>query len=116
MTSEPNNVNCLNSRAIIEYIRRHYPDQTSGAVSAVCRRPSVRCRSSEDYLCDENNWVPSSLVVKMFENAKRITGNPEVAFSIGFESITHWDLGYAQRIFVTYFASPRAVLRQEPNG
>jgi putative nucleotidyltransferase with HDIG domain len=111
LTNEPNNVNCLNSRAIIEYLRRHYPEHLaeliSGLPSSIGTMPRL-----EEYLCDENNWVPSSLVVKMFENAKRITGNPEVAFSIGFESITHRDLGYAQRLFLTLFASPQSLLRK----
>ena len=66
----------------------------------------------DEYLCDENNWVPSSLVVQLFENARRITGNPEVAFDIGFESITHRDLGYTQRLFVMLFSSPQRLLRQ----
>jgi putative nucleotidyltransferase with HDIG domain len=109
--TEPNNINCVNSHAIIEYMRRHYPDRIpqllSGLPTSISTLPDL-----EDYLCDANNWAPSSLLVAMFENAKRITGNPEVAFAIGFESITHWDLGYAQRIFLAYFASPRAVLRQ----
>ncbi len=110
MTNEPNNVNCLNSRAIIEYIRRHYPAQLPELISelpsSIATMPKL-----EEFLCDENNWVPSSLVVKMFENARRITGNPEIAFSVGFESITHRDLGYAQRLFLTLFASPQSLLR-----
>jgi putative nucleotidyltransferase with HDIG domain len=111
LTNEPNNVNCLNSRAIIEYFRRHYPAQLpeliSGLPSSIGTMPKL-----EEFLCDENNWIPSSLVVKMFENARRITRNPEVAFSIGFESITHRDLGYAQRLFLTLFASPQSLLRK----
>jgi putative nucleotidyltransferase with HDIG domain len=111
VTSEPNNVNCINSRAIIEYIRRHHsdliPELLNGLPPLVGTQPRL-----EEYLCNENNWVPSSLLVTMFENARRITGNPEIAYSIGFESITHSDLGYAQRIFLTLFTSPRGVLRQ----
>jgi putative nucleotidyltransferase with HDIG domain len=109
--TEPNNINCINSRAIIEYMRRHYPHQVpellAGLPTSIGALPDL-----EAYLCDENNWAPSSLLVAMFENAKRITGNPEVAHDIGFESITHRDLGYTQRIFLTLFASPRGVLRQ----
>ncbi len=111
MTTEPNNVNCINSRAILEYVRRHQPDRIDELLSSLPGQFAGLPRL-DDYLCNENNWVPSSLVVQLFENARRITGNPEVAFDIGFESITHRDLGYTQRLFVMLFSSPQRLLRQ----
>jgi putative nucleotidyltransferase with HDIG domain len=111
LTTEPNNVNCINSRAIIEYVRRHRPDQIDELLSSL-PGPFAALPRLDDYLCNENNWVPSSLVVQLFENARRISGNAEVAFDIGFESITHRDLGYTQRLFVMLFSSPQRLLRQ----
>jgi putative nucleotidyltransferase with HDIG domain len=66
----------------------------------------------EVWLSDENNWIPSSLVVKLFENARLITGNPQVAFDIGFETITHREFSYIQRFFLSVFSSPRGTLRR----
>jgi HD-GYP domain-containing protein (c-di-GMP phosphodiesterase class II) len=114
LTNEPNNVNCINSRAIIEYVRRHRPDRIDELLSSL-PGPIAALPRLDDYLCNENNWVPSSLVVQLFENARRITGNAEVAFAIGFESITHRDLGYAQRLFVMLFSSPQRLLNQVQN-
>jgi HD-GYP domain-containing protein (c-di-GMP phosphodiesterase class II) len=111
LTTEPNNVNCINSRAIIEYVRRHQPDRIDELLSSLPGQFTGLPRL-DDYLCNENNWVPSSLVVQLFENARKITANPEVAFDIGFESITHRDLGYTQRLFVMLFSSPQRLLRQ----
>jgi putative nucleotidyltransferase with HDIG domain len=111
VTHEVNNVNCINSRAIIEYVRRHQPEHLGELITGL-PSPIGALPRLDEYLCDENNWVPSGLVVKLFENARRITKNSDVAFSIGFESITHRDLGYTQRLFVTLFSSPQRLLRQ----
>ncbi len=111
MTHEVNNVNCINSRAIIEYVRRHRPEQLGELITGL-PSPIGSLPRLDEYLCDENNWVPSTLVVKLFENARRISMNAEVAFDIGFESITHRDLGYTQRLFVTLFSSPQRLLKQ----
>jgi HD-GYP domain-containing protein (c-di-GMP phosphodiesterase class II) len=111
VTHEVNNVNCINSRAIIEYVRRHQPERLSELITGL-PSPIGSLPRLDEYLCDENNWVPSSLVVKLFNNARLITNNPEVAFNIGFESITHRDLGYTQRLFVTLFSSPQRLLKQ----
>ena len=69
MTTEPNNVNCINSRAIIEYVRRHQPDRIDELLSSLPGQFAGLPRL-DDYLCNENNWVPSSLVVQLFENAR----------------------------------------------
>ena len=48
----------------------------------------------------------------LFERARAITGNPDVAFDIGFESILHREFSYWQKIFLKIFSSPRSVLRR----
>ena len=101
---------CLNTRAIIEYTRRRYPDRV-GELFTGLPEPWATMPSPELHLSDENNWVPSSVVVKMFENVKTITGNPAVAFDVGFESIIQREFSYFQKLFLTFFSSPRAILR-----
>jgi HD-GYP domain-containing protein (c-di-GMP phosphodiesterase class II) len=108
---EENNVSCLNSRAIIEYFRRHdaarLPELFAGLPA-----PWSGMSAPDVWLSNENNWIPSGLVVKLFENARAITGNPDVAFKIGFDSIIHREFSYWQKIFLTIFSSPGGVLRR----
>jgi HD-GYP domain-containing protein (c-di-GMP phosphodiesterase class II) len=101
---------CLNTRAIIEYTRRRFPGRL-GELLIGLPAPFATMDSPELFLSDENNWVPSTVVVKMFENVRRITGNASVAFDIGYESIIRREFGYFQKLFLTFFSSPRGILR-----
>ena len=100
---------CLNTRAIIEYTRRRFPDRLN-ELFVNLPVPYSTMPSPEAYLSDENNWVPSTVVVRMFENVKKITGNPLTAFDIGYESILKREFGYFQKLFLTFFSSPRGIL------
>ena len=59
-----------------------------------------------------NNWVSSDVVTKMFENAKKLTNNNQIAFKIGFESAARNNLGYIQRIILFAYKNPRRSLRR----
>ena len=111
MPEEGNNVSCLNSRAIIEYIKRKYPARLSelffGLPAHWTDMPSL-----ESYLSDENNWVPSSLIVALFNNAREITGDPDVALHVGFDSVVNREFRYWQNFFMKIFLSPRGVVRR----
>jgi putative nucleotidyltransferase with HDIG domain len=108
---EANDVSCLNSRAIIQYIRRKKPEALRELFSGV-PAPYSGYDNLESFLCEENNWVPSSLFTLLMSNAQRITGNPNVAFDIGFESITHREFGYIQRLFLTIFSTPKRIIKR----
>ena len=97
MSEEGNNISCLNSRAIIEYLRGKYPDRLHELFSGL-PTPWSDMPSPEIYLSEENNWIPSSLIVKLFANARAITGDPDVAFHIGFDSMVRREFSYIQRI------------------
>jgi HD-GYP domain-containing protein (c-di-GMP phosphodiesterase class II) len=101
---------CLNTRAIIEYTRRRFPGRL-GELFIGLPAPFATMESPERFLTDENNWVPSTVVVKMFENVRTITGIAGVAFDIGYESIIRREFGYFQKLFLTFFSSPRGILR-----
>lgn len=111
MQQVDNNVSCLNSRAIIEYIRRRHPDRLpelfAGMPSPWSEMPALQL-----FLSDENNWIPSGLIVLLFERARDITGNPDAAFDIGFDSILNREFSYWQKIFFKIFSSPRLILRR----
>ncbi len=101
---------CLNTRAIIEYTRRRYPDRL-GELFIGLPTPFSTMPSPETFLSEENNWVPSTVVVRMFENVKKITGNDAVAFDIGYQTIMNREFGYFQKLFLNFFSSPRGILR-----
>ncbi|HUI69812.1 MAG TPA: HD domain-containing phosphohydrolase [Spirochaetia bacterium] len=111
MPEEGYDVSCLNSRAIIEYIRRSHPGRLRELFSAL-PAPWSDMPSIESFLSEENNWIPSSLIVRLFENARAITADPDVAFHIGFDSIVNREFGYWQSIFVRFLSSPRSVMRR----
>ncbi len=111
MQQENNNVSCLNSRAIIEYIRRRNPGRL-GELFLRLPSPWSEMQGLEQFLSDENNWIPSGLIMNLFERARDITRNPDVAFDIGFDSIMNREFSYWQKIFLKIFSSPRITLRR----
>ncbi|HET6451256.1 MAG TPA: HD domain-containing phosphohydrolase [Spirochaetia bacterium] len=111
MRDSGNNVSCLNSRAVIEHIRRSCPDRVNELFIGM-PSPWAEMTDLPRFLCDENNWIPSSLIVHLFERARLVTGNRDVAFSVGFESVLHREFGYWQRIFFKILSSPRLVLHR----
>jgi putative nucleotidyltransferase with HDIG domain len=106
-----NNVSCLNSRAIIEYIRRKHPEKLAELFVGM-PAPWSEMEELPKFLGDENNWIPSGVIVRLFERAREITGNPDTAFDIGFDSILNREFSYWQKIFLKIFSSPRMVLRR----
>jgi putative nucleotidyltransferase with HDIG domain len=108
---EENNVSCLNSRAILDFVRRKQPRRMQEVFSGF-PAPFSTMPGLDVFLSDETNWIPSSLVVKLFENARAILDTPNTAFDVGFESITHRQFSYIQKLFLTIFSSPRGILRR----
>jgi len=106
-----NNVSCLNSRAVIEYIRRRHPERLSELFAGM-PAPWSEMPSLGLFLSDENNWIPSGVIVQLFERAREITGNPDAAFDIGFDSILNREFSYWQKTFFKIFSSPRLLLRR----
>ena len=111
MPKDEKNNSCLNTRAIIEYIRRRFPDRL-GELFEGLPMPYATLPSPEVYLSDENNWVSSSVVVTLFENARKISRNSTIAFDVGYESIIHREMSYFQKLFLNIFSSPRGTLRR----
>ncbi len=101
---------CVNCRAIVEYVRRHAPERLPELFSGLPEPYNV-LGEPESFLTDENNWVPSAVVVALFANARRLLDDPDVAFRIGFESVTERQLGYIQRFFISTFLTPGGAIR-----
>jgi PAS domain S-box-containing protein len=102
---------CLNTRAIIEYFQENLPDEVYRLFTGL--GPEIEnLTNPQEFLMEINNWVSSDVVTKMFENAKAITQDAEVAFKMGFESAARKKLGYVQRIIMFAYKNPRRTLRK----
>jgi PAS domain S-box-containing protein len=102
---------CLNTRAIIEYFQENQPDDVHGLFEGL--GPEIEgLANPQEFLMEINNWVSSDVVVRMFENAKRLSNNEHIAFKIGFESAARKKLGYVQRIIMFAYKNPRRSLRR----
>ena len=73
---------CLNTRAIIEYFEAQSPEAVpallAGLGPEITTLPDPRA-----FLMEINNWVSSEVIITMFDNARRITGQEDIAFEIG---------------------------------
>ncbi|MBW2085791.1 MAG: GAF domain-containing protein, partial [Deltaproteobacteria bacterium] len=101
---------CINTLAIIEYISRHYGNPEELLVGL-----EEELRGVPDpmaFLKDSNNWVSSDICRKMYANARRISGDENVAFKIGFESVTYNKLGYISQILLRIWSSPSQAWRR----
>ena len=102
---------CLNTRAIIEYFDEHLPGELpallEGLGPEIAALPDPR-----EFLMEINNWVSSEVIIKMFNNARHITGREEIAFDLGFQSVARKKLGYVQRILLFALKNPRRSLKR----
>ncbi|MBM4284290.1 MAG: PAS domain S-box protein [Deltaproteobacteria bacterium] len=100
---------CLNTRAIIEYFQEHFPEEVSGLFREL--DPEIdQLPDPQEFLMEINNWVSSRVVIKMFQNARRLSQDPEIAYKIGLDSAARKKLGYVQRIILFAWKNPRRSL------
>jgi PAS domain S-box-containing protein len=100
---------CINTRAIIEYFQERAPDAVPRLISGLGADIDDLDRPLE-FLMEVNNWVSSQVVIRMFANARDITGDDRIAYDIGFESATRKKLGWVQRIVLFAYKNPRRTL------
>ena len=107
----PNDVSCTNIKAIYEYVMRKAPGKARELFDDLPAQYS-EIEEPQVHLTDENNWVTSELTVKIFENAKRLLNDPEVAYHIGFEQVVRRQYGYILKLFIYTLGSPFGVLKK----
>ncbi len=100
---------CLNCLAIIQYVKEQAPGKVKelfkGLDDVLDGIPD-----KEAFLSDPNNWVSSNVIIKLYENAKKILGDENIAYQIGYNSIMQKRFGYVQKIFIYAFGNPRNIL------
>jgi HD-GYP domain-containing protein (c-di-GMP phosphodiesterase class II) len=104
-------VSCLNSRAVIGYVKRHHPALLESLLEDL--DPFFETIDNvEEFLMDEHNWISQHVCAKLFERVRIHSGNPLVAREIGRESIQFRRYGYIEKIFIKSFGHPYlAVMR-----
>jgi PAS domain S-box-containing protein len=102
---------CINTRAIIEYFQEKNPKAIARLCSGLGEEID-RLPDPLEFLMEGNNWVSSEVVIRMFANAREITGDPDIAFKIGFDSASRRKLGYIQRIILFAYRNPRRSLKR----
>ncbi|HIP38857.1 MAG TPA: PAS domain S-box protein [Desulfocapsa sulfexigens] len=110
-TREQQHINCMNSLAIIEYVREKAPGMLPQLFDQLM--PEMEgVQNIEVFLSDPHNWIPSSLMIKLFSNANHIFNNADTAYHIGFNSILKQRFGYIQKIFIYSLGNPSHVIKK----
>lgn len=101
--------NCINSRAILDYLKAQGVD-FSGMLQGL--DPEIdRMADPESFLRDPDNWISSGVVSKMFERAAQLLDDDQAAYKIGQYATKNTALGFAQRTMIKAFWSVRTGLK-----
>ncbi|MFH1135440.1 MAG: HD domain-containing phosphohydrolase [Pseudomonadota bacterium] len=101
---------CINTKAIIDYIASRQGPVHELLVGLEDELKGISAPLS--FLSDPHNWVSSEVCRLMYANARRITGEEDAAYHIGFDSVIHNRLGYILEILVRAIVTPRAAVRR----
>ncbi|MFC1539164.1 HD-GYP domain-containing protein [Candidatus Latescibacterota bacterium] len=107
------NVSCVNSRVIIEFVKRQYPGLMETLLDDL--DPFFETIDDvEEYLLDEHNWISQNVCVKLFEKIRRFSGNPDIARYVGRESVINRRFGYVENIFMKSIGNPQLCINRAP--
>lgn len=101
---------CINSRAIIDYVKEH----NHGDCSTLLRNlnPEIdACPDPEGFLRDPNNWISCVVDAELFKRTRLILKDERAAFKIAKYSVEKTSLGYTLGIIMKSFWSTEKALR-----
>ncbi|MGQ9921627.1 MAG: ATP-binding protein [Desulfobacca sp.] len=102
---------CLNTRAVIEYFQENFPEELSRLVQGL--GPEVESLPDPlAFLTEPNNWVSSEVVIRLFDNAKKLSGNDQILLKIGYYSAARKKFSYITRIILFAYRNPRRSLKR----
>jgi len=103
-------VNCLNSKVILGYVKEHNNGDYSGLLKNL--DPEIDALSDpERFLIDPNNWISCAVASKLYERARIILDDEMAAYKIARYAVEKTSLGYAQRIIAKGFWSYKTGLK-----
>ena len=107
------NVSCLNSRAIIGYVKVHYPKMLNSLLEDLDPFFDTVV-NKEEFLLDEHNWISQHVCAEMFKRVREISRDPDVAREIGHKSVTDRRFGYVENIFIKAIGHPYLSILRAP--
>lgn len=103
-------VNCLNSKVILGYVKEHNNGDYSNLLKNL--DPEIDALSDpERFLIDPNNWISCTVASKLYERARMILKDEFAAYKIAKYAVEKTKLGYAQRIIAKGFWSYKTGLK-----
>jgi two-component system cell cycle sensor histidine kinase/response regulator CckA len=105
---------CINTKAVIDYVEERDPSLVEPLLKDLSEELDGVVDVKE-FLTDPNNWVSSHILILLYERVKKLLGNEDVVFDIGFDSVAQRRLGYIQRILFFAFRSHGRTLRRLQN-
>ncbi len=102
---------CLNTRAVIDYFQENFPAETGRLIAGL--GPEIEALPDPlAFLTETNNWVSSDVIIRLFENAKTITGDDRIMLKIGIDSAARKKFSYIQQILLFAYRNPRRSLKR----
>ncbi|MBN2033970.1 MAG: GAF domain-containing protein [Deltaproteobacteria bacterium] len=103
-------VNCTNSRAVLDYLKEHLEGGYSRLLSDL--DPEIEATGDpEGFLSDPNNWISCTVASELYQRASVALNDPTVAYKIAKFAVEKKSYGYAQRIIVKAFGSVEKALK-----
>jgi two-component system cell cycle sensor histidine kinase/response regulator CckA len=90
---------CINTKAVIDYVEEHDPSLIEPLLQDL--DPELTgIGDLKKFLCDPNNWVSTTVLIRLYKRVREFFNDEDVVFNIGFESVAKKRLGYIQRVFL----------------
>ncbi len=101
---------CINSRAILDYMKAHYRGDYSVILNDL--HPEIDALPDpENFLRDPHNWISCQVASKLYKRARVLLDDEMAAFKIARYAFENASLGYAQRIIVKTFWSIKKLIK-----
>ncbi|KPK25688.1 MAG: hypothetical protein AMK69_13665 [Nitrospira bacterium SG8_3] len=104
---------CINSRAIIDYIKE-YNDGDCSALLKNLHTEIDALPDSEGFLRDPNNWISCAVITELFERAIKILDDEKAPYFIAKYAVEKTITGSIQSIIVKALWSSKKALKQAP--
>lgn len=102
-------VSCINSKAILDYMKAHYDGDNSELLKNL--DPEIDLQDDpEGFLRDPRNWISCTVAGKLYARAGSLLEDNMAAVRIAQYAIENTSLGYAHRILVKAFGSMKKAL------
>jgi hypothetical protein len=101
-----NEVSCINTRAVVHYVKVHHPEGISDFIMNLDPEIDV-LPDPERFLSDPNNWVSGTVAIKLYERARRLFNDERIAFKIAKYGVESLSFGFLQSILLKAFWSTR---------